>query len=64
MKNLNIIGVHWKIQFLRVEIHEKPIHRGELPKKVGLGQTADLSGGLAKKSRVGVFESRGVDRGW
>ena len=64
MKNLNIIGVHWKIQFLTVEIHEKPIYRGELPKKVGLGQFSDLSGGLAKKSTVGVFQGRGVDRGW
>ena len=46
-----------------MEIHKKPIYRGELPKKVGLGQSEDLSGGLAKKSRVGVFEGRGVDRG-
>ena len=35
MKNLNIMGVYWKIRFL-VGIHEKPIYSGELPKKEGL----------------------------
>ena len=34
IKNLNITGVHQKIQFLgRGGCHEKPIYRGELPKK-------------------------------
>ena len=42
-------------------IHEKPIHRGELPKKVGLGQIADLSATLVKNSRVDVLEGTGID---
>ena len=52
MKNFNIIGVHWKIWFLR-EGHEKPI----CLKRV-LGQFANLRKVLAKK-RVWVF-LRGV----
>ena len=42
--------VHWKIWFLG-EVHEKTIIQGGLPKK-GLGQFADLIGGLAKKRGV------------
>ena len=37
MKNLNIMAVYWKIRFLEVGVHEKPINREELPKKWGLG---------------------------
>ena len=29
-------GVHWKIQFLGAGVPEKPIYKGELPKKGGL----------------------------
>ena len=35
MKNFNIIGVQWKIQYLGGS-HEKQIYRGELPKNGGL----------------------------
>ena len=55
--------VHWKSRFLRVGIHEKPIYMGELPKKLRLGQFEDIGGGLAKKSWVGVFKGKRVDRG-
>ena len=49
MRNFNIMGVQWKIQFL-VGAANKPIYRGELPKKGALGQFADLKGvGLPKK---------------
>ena len=42
-------------------VANKPIYRGELPKKGALGQFADLKGvGLPKKRRGGVFEW-GVD---
>ena len=34
---------------------------GELPKKVGLGQIADLSAALVKNSRVDVLEGTGID---
>ena len=35
MKDFNIFGVHWKIQFLG-GVHEKPIYRWGLPNKGGL----------------------------
>ena len=57
VKNFNITGVHWKIQFL-VGVPKKPIYRGELPKKEGLGPFPDLrrgGGGLGKKEGGGVF---------
>ena len=43
-------------------VNEKPIWRGELPKKVGFGQFADLrgGGGLGKKEG-GVFLRGGVE---
>ena len=44
MKNFNILGVHWRIQLLGGEVHEKPIYRGGLPKKGGLGQCSNLRG--------------------
>ena len=39
MKNVNIMGVHWKILRLggKEGGHEKPIYRVELPKKGGGG---------------------------
>ena len=56
MKNFSITGVHWKIQFL-VGVPKKPMYRGELPKKEGLGQFPDLrGGGVGKKEVGGVFE--------
>ena len=36
MKNFNIMGVHWKIQFLEEGVTKKPIYREEFPKKGGL----------------------------
>ena len=33
IKNFKMMGVHWKIQFLRGGVHEKPIYMGGLPKK-------------------------------
>ena len=44
MKNLNIMGVRWKIRFFKGG-HKKPICRGELPEKGELGQFAHSSGG-------------------
>ena len=58
MKNLNILGVHWKIQLLRGEGHKKLI-KERLPKKGGLGQFADLRGAWQEKG-VGVLR-RGID---
>ena len=55
MKNLNIMGVHWKIPFLGWGVHEKPIYRRELPKKGGLGQFAELRGGGAWRKRGGLI---------
>ena len=54
IKNFDILGVHggWSSQKTDIE--------GALPKKVGLGQFADLrEGGLGKKEGVGVFEGGG-----
>ena len=42
-------GVHWIIQFLRVGIHEKPIYRGELPRKVGLDRLQIYVGACQKR---------------
>ena len=42
MKNFNILEAHWKI-------HNKPIYKGGLPKKRGLGEFTDLRETLAKK---------------
>ena len=54
IKNFNIFGVQWKIQFLG-KAHEKPtfmIYRGDCMKR-GLGQFVDLMGrGLGKKEGV------------
>ena len=54
MKYFNIMGIHWKIWFLGM-VNEKPIYRGELPKKGGLGHYADLRGGLGEIEGGGVF---------
>ena len=40
-------------------VHEKPIYRGELPKKGGLGQLANLRGAWQKRGD-GIFEDGGV----
>ena len=56
MKNFNILGVHWKIWLLGGGGLEKPICRGALHKKGGLGQFADLKGGLGKKE-TGVSDT-------
>ena len=63
MKNFNIMGVHWKIQFLSVGKKKQYIYicryREDLPEKEGLGQFADLRGGLAEKEGV-VFLRGGL----
>ena len=42
-------------------VNEKPIKRGELPKKGGLGQFADLrGGGLGKKEGVVFLRGEGL----
>ena len=51
IKNFNIINIFRGV-------HKKPIYRGELPKKGGLGQFADLRGAWQK--RGGVFLSGGL----
>ena len=48
MKNVNIMGVHSKMEFLRGEggwVWEKPMHKGELPKK-GAGTVCSFGEGL------------------
>ena len=40
-------------------VHKKPVERGGLPKKGGLGQFADLRGAWQERGG-GVFE-RGID---
>ena len=62
MKNFNIMGVHWKIQFLSGGggvTKNQYIYREDLPEKGGLGQFADLRGGLAEKEGV-VFLRGGL----
>ena len=55
MKNFNIMGVRWKIRFLRGFTKKQYI--GGLPKKAGgLGQFVDLIGSLAKKKESSAFE--------
>ena len=54
MKNFSIMGVHWNIWFLK-GVHKKPIYRGGLPKKVGLGKFADSREGLGKNRGRGYF---------
>ena len=55
------MGAHWKIQFLGDVFHEKPIYRGELSKKRGLGQFAALRGGRAGKKEGGRCFWEGFD---
>ena len=46
MKNLNIMGVHWKIWFLEEGVHKKTIYSGEgLSKKEGLKTVFRFKGG-------------------
>ena len=56
VENFNIFGVHWKIWLLRGL--EKPIYRGWIALKGGLGQFADLR--VAWQERGGG----GVEGGW
>ena len=51
MTNFNILGVHWKIQFLGVGLRKTNIE-GEIAWKGGLGHFADLRGRLGKKEEV------------
>ena len=45
------------MQFLRGGVLEKPIYRGELPKRGGL-DSLQIEGGLGKKEAAGVFDGR------
>ena len=49
MKNFNILDFHPKILLLGGDSQKKRYRGGGLPKKGGLGQFSDLSGGLARK---------------
>ena len=53
MKNFNSMGIHWKIWFLR-GVHEKPIYRGELPKK-GAWTVCRFKGRLGTKEGEGCW---------
>ena len=48
----------WKNPSFRGGFHEEPIYRGGFPKKGGLGQFTDLTGGMARKR--GVVFLRGL----
>lgn len=54
MKNFNILGVHWRIQVLGGEVHEKPIYRGGLPKKGEMDKLQIKRGAYQEKG--GGFE--------
>ena len=59
MKNFDIFGVPWKIWLLGGWGSQKTYIEGGFPKKGGgggLGQFADLRGGLGKKDRGSVYE--------
>ena len=62
MKNLNIMGVHWKIWFLEEGVHKKTIYSGgDCLKRRGLRQFSDLreGEGLDKKEGSRIFEGGG-----
>ena len=48
IKNVNIMGVQWKILFSRIEAHKKNKNREDCLKR-GLEQLADLIGLAEKK---------------
>ena len=48
MKSVNIFGVHWKIWFLGVGVHKKPIQRGDCLKR-GAWTVCRFQGELGKK---------------
>ena len=54
MKNCNIFGVHWKVQFLE-GAHEKPIQRKDCLKR-GAWTVCRFKAGLGKKEESGVFK--------
>ena len=54
MKDFNSMGIHWKIWFLR-GVHEKPIYRGELPKKGAWTVYRFKGGGGVEKKWEVVF---------
>ena len=60
IKNFNIMGVHWKINFLG-RVHRKTnVQRGDCPKKEGLGQFSDLRGAFGKKQGLVCWRGRGL----
>ena len=65
MKNFNIMGVHWKIQFLwgggggGGGGYKKPIYRGDLPEKEGAWTVCRFKGDLAEIEGV-VFLRGGL----
>ena len=54
-KNFNIMGVHWKIQFLVGWFTKNQYVKGGLPKKGRLEQFSDLKGGRGGVKRGEVF---------
>ena len=60
IKNFSIMGVHWKIEFLRGGRgggHEKPMYRKEFPKKVwGAWTVRTFKRVLSEKVEGGVFK--------
>ena len=60
MKNFNIMGVHWKIQFSRVGFTKNQYIEG-IAWKEGLGQFSDLRKSLAKKREGRWGEGGGGD---
>ena len=59
MKNFNIMGVHWKIQFLGGGggVHEKSLYRGNCLKRQGLWTVCRFLG--QKEGDFFVFEWEG-----
>ena len=49
IKNFGVLGVHWKIRLLGGEFTKNRYRGGDCLKREGLGQFADLRGGLARK---------------
>ena len=58
MKNFNILGVHWEIQFLGGRGYEKPIQMGELSERVvwTVCRFKGRGGGLARNGVVFLRE--------
>ena len=58
LKNIDIMGVHWKIWFLREALHENQYTGGGCLKR-GAWSVCRFKKGLGKKRGDGVFEGGG-----